>query len=69
MSFHLQHPGGFSEMVTPLPIPNRDVKHLSGDDNGPATDCESSSLPGLSKNLPEKGDFLVEYKNNYNKYI
>ena len=33
-------------MDTPVPIPNTEVKHLSGDGTWVATPWESSKLPG-----------------------
>lgn len=36
----------FSDKATPLPIPNRVVKLVSGDDNAFARMCENTSLPG-----------------------
>jgi hypothetical protein len=32
-------------VVTPVPIPNTEVKHFSGDDSM-ACPCENSALPG-----------------------
>src|SRR6185295_1559654 len=40
-------PGGQSEGVTPVPIPNTDVKPLSADGTAWATAWESRTLPGL----------------------
>jgi hypothetical protein len=37
--------GGDGEMVTPVPIPNTEVKHFSGDYSY-ACHSETSSLPG-----------------------
>ena len=42
-----QSPGHLSDVVPPLPIPNREVKRISGDDSIRATVCENSSWPGL----------------------
>ena len=39
--------GGNDEMVTPVPIPNTEVKHLSADNTWLATARESKSLPDL----------------------
>ena len=38
-------------MVTPVPIPNTEVKHLSADNTWLATARESKSLPDLYGNL------------------
>lgn len=38
--------GGDGGVETPVPIPNTEVKHPSGDDSWPCA-CENSSLPGL----------------------
>ena len=39
--------GGYDEMVTPVPIPNTEVKHLSADNTWLETARESKSLPDL----------------------
>ena len=39
--------GGNDEMVTPVPIPNTEVKHLSADNTWLETARESKSLPDL----------------------
>ncbi len=39
-------PGGSSEAVPPVPIPNTAVKRLSADDTAPARTWENKSLPG-----------------------
>ena len=41
----LSRSGDISEVVTPVPIPNTEVKHFSGD-NSYASHSEDSSLPG-----------------------
>ena len=40
-------PGDYSEGVTPVPIPNTEVKPLSADGTVWATAWESRSLPGF----------------------
>ena len=42
----LLSPGGSSEAVPPVPIPNTAVKRLSADDTAPARTWENRSLPG-----------------------
>ena len=44
-------------MVTPVPIPNTEVKHLSADDTWLVTAWESKSLPDLYSSLAQ----LVEH--------
>ena len=44
----------FSGVVTPLPIPNREVKHSSGDGSGDFGPCKSSSVPGTLHSTKEK---------------
>ena len=39
--------GGDSEEVTPVPIPNTEVKLLSADGSWGKRPCESRTLPGL----------------------
>jgi hypothetical protein len=43
------HLGDSSEGVTPVPIPNTEVKPLSADGTVRETGWESRSLPGLKK--------------------
>ena len=43
--------GGNDEMVTPVPIPNTEVKHLSADNTWLETARESKSLPDLYQSL------------------
>ena len=43
--------GGYYEKVTPVPIPNTEVKLLSADDTWLATTRESRSPPDLYENL------------------
>ena len=45
--FSFQLSGGNDEMVTPVPIPNTAVKHLSADNTWLETARESKSLPDL----------------------
>lgn len=40
-----QNSGHWSDVVPPLPIPNRVVKHVSADDSMGATPCENRSWP------------------------
>ena len=49
--------GGTSEEVTPVPIPNTEVKLLSADGTARATGWESRTLPGIKCNPtpPEAG--------------
>ena len=39
--------GGNGEVAIPVPIPNTEVKHLSGDGTAPGRVWESSTLPGF----------------------
>jgi hypothetical protein len=41
--------GGDSEKVTPVPIPNTEVKLLSADGSWGLSPCESRTLPGKNK--------------------
>ena len=45
--------GGYDEMVTPVPIPNTEVKHLSADNTWLETARESKSLPDLYSSLAQ----------------
>jgi hypothetical protein len=48
-------PGLWSDTVPPLPIPNREVKRISGDDTALATVWDNTSRPGfLVFNLGKK---------------
>jgi hypothetical protein len=40
-------PGLLSDVVRPLPIPNRVVKRVSAYNNAPARVCEDRSRPGF----------------------
>ena len=44
---NLKFTGGFSEGVTPVPIPNTEVKTFSADDTAPEAVWESRSSPVL----------------------
>ena len=50
--------GGYSEKVTPVPIPNTVVKLLCADNTGRATAWELKSLPEFSPLLLWEGFFL-----------
>ena len=50
--------GGYSEKVTPVPIPNTVVKLLCADNTGRATAWELKSLPEFSLLLLWEGFFL-----------
>ena len=52
-------PGDLSDLVPPFPIPNKEVKRVSGDDSMGATLCENSSLPGFRINPTQKVGFFV----------
>lgn len=42
-----QNAGGFGDGAQPLPISNREVKLVSGENNYLATNCENSSPPAF----------------------
>ena len=50
--------GGDGGVETPVPIPNTEVKHPSGDDSWSCA-CENSSLPGLFFVLSSYRTFFV----------
>jgi hypothetical protein len=47
----LNRSGGNGEKVTPVPIPNTEVKLLSADGSWGESPCESRTLPGKKSNL------------------
>jgi hypothetical protein len=49
--------GDFSEGVTPVPIPNTEVKPLSPDGTALATVWESRTSPGLNQRRPQLQDW------------
>ena len=51
--------GGDREVETPVPIPNTEVKHLSGEDSSGS--CENSGLPGQEegKDIAEISFFYI----------
>ena len=51
--------GSNGEKVTPVPIPNTEVKLLSADGSWDTRPCESRTLPGKFKKQPEKVVFFV----------
>ena len=51
--------GGYSEKVTPVPIPNTVVKLLCADNTGRATAWELKSLPEFSLLLLWEGFFFI----------
>ena len=59
--------GGYSVGVTPVPIPNTEVKSYCADDTALETMWESRSLPKLFKNphphQPKDGGFCVNSLN------
>ena len=60
--------GGDGGVETPVPIPNTEVKHPSGDDSWPCA-CENSSLPGLFFVLYENRTFLFLIKRIFSTKI
>ena len=48
--------GDYGKVVTPVPIPNTEVKHFSGNDSY-ACHSENSSSPGYE--APHKGAFFM----------
>ena len=57
----LAESGGYSEKVTPVPIPNTEVKLFRADDTWWATAWKSRSLPVLQKSrLRKQAAFLVQ---------
>ena len=62
--------GGYSEKVTPVPIPNTVVKLLCADNTGWATAWELKSLPEFSLLLLWEGFFLfLQLFHNYSVVI
>ena len=56
--------GDRTERVTPVPIPNTEVKPLRADGTARATAWETRSLPGLTKDSEEpqgSSEFFVLY--------
>src|SRR5215467_7184879 len=51
---HLQVSGDRTERVTPVPIPNTEVKPLRADGTARATAWETRSLPGLKEKASRK---------------
>ncbi len=49
--------GGYGEEVTPVPIPNTEVKPLIGDDTRVIQPWESSTLPVYEKRLRKESFF------------
>ena len=50
ITFLINMSGGDSEKVTPVPIPNTEVKLLSADGSWGLSPCESRTLPGNNEN-------------------
>ena len=48
--------GDYGKVVTPVPIPNTEVKHFSGNDSY-ACHSENSTSPGYE--APQKGAFFI----------
>ena len=47
--FDIQFPGGHRSRVTPVPIPNTEVKPVTADGTARVSAWESRSLPGVSQ--------------------
>ena len=59
MNLRLNKSGDDGEKVTPVPIPNTEVKLLSADGSWDASPCESRTLPGLQNGgLAQLGEHL-----------
>ncbi len=62
--------GGYSEEVTPVPIPNTVVKLFCADGNWGLSPCESRSLPGKAINTRfseiERRVFFWRIRQTYN---
>src|SRR6188768_55528 len=60
--FEIRFPGGYRSRVTPVPIPNTEVKPATADGTVRVTAWESRSLPGFFLNGPsgsfQTGRFL-----------
>ena len=52
--------GDEGEVETPVPIPNTEVKHFSGDNSWPCA-CEDSTLPGFDPYLRVFFSWLMIY--------
>ena len=48
--------GGYAEGVTPVPIPNTEVKPLRADDTARVAVWESRSPPGINQNAPPQSN-------------
>ena len=53
IKFTFNHSGGYYEKVTPVPIPNTEVKLLSADDTWLVTTRESRSPPDLYSSIAQ----------------
>jgi hypothetical protein len=51
----LNRSGGNGEKVTPVPIPNTEVKLLSADGSWGESPCESRTLPGFRWRISSAG--------------
>ena len=54
---HIEFPGGHRRRVTPVPIPNTEVKPSTADGTAWATVWESRSLPGIYLKSPKSKGF------------
>ncbi len=55
-------PGGLAGGVTPVPIPNTEVKPSKADDTAAVRQWDSRTLPGYKKSLPEKSGRLFCFR-------